>query len=317
MYGRIGTCTQEFGTLASWLVDVLNVLTGNLDRPGGALFTRSATSSGGNGTGKGHGVRFGRRHSRVRGEAERFGELPVACLAEEIETPGEGQIRALVTIAGNPALSTPDSGRLDRALSTLEFMVSVDIYRNETTRHANVILPAPSLLARAHYDIAFYQLSVRNIANYSPPLVDLEPNERDESEILLRLANIVTGQGADADPDALDDAIVAGLVDKAVSRAGSNVEGRAPSELLDLLAPRRGPERMLDLMLRTGPYGDGFGATPDGLSLDALEAAPHGIDLGPLRPSLLARLETESGAIECAPPRFRSGRASFASRGAG
>jgi anaerobic selenocysteine-containing dehydrogenase len=206
-----------------------------------------------------------------------------------------------VTIAGNPALSTPDSQRLDRALASLEFMVSVDIYRNETTRHANVILPAPSLLARSHYDVAFYQLSIRNIANYSPPVVERRTGEMEESEILLRLANIVSGQGAAADPHALDDFVVAGLVDKAVNRKGSNVEGRDPAELLDALAPRTGEDRILDLMLRTGPYGDGFGADPDGLSLDVLEANPHGVDLGPLEPRLPGVLRTPSGKVELAP----------------
>ncbi len=157
VYGRIGTCTQRFGTLASWLVDVINVLTGNLDREGGAMFPKAAagqTNSTGT-PGQGRGARFGRWASRVRGMGELFGELPVACLAEEIETPGEGSIRALITIAGNPVLSTPDSERLQRAFDELEFMVSLDIYINETTRHANVILPAPSPMEVGHYDLAF------------------------------------------------------------------------------------------------------------------------------------------------------------------
>jgi anaerobic selenocysteine-containing dehydrogenase len=319
VYGRIGTCTQEFGTLASWLVDVLNVLTGNLDREGGAMFANPAAGSSNTGPGKavagkavggeagagkggggGRGVRFGRRHSRVRGLPETYGEYPVACLAEEIETPGEGQVRALVTIAGNPAVSTPDSARLARALESLDFMVSVDIYRNETTRSADVILPAPSLLARGHYDLGFYQLSVRNIANYSPPLVELEPGEMHEWEIMLRLANIFAGQGAAADPHALDDFVVSGLVDKAVGRSGSNIEGHDPADIHEELAPRRGPERILDLMLRTGPYGDGF-AGGEGLSLAMLEANPHGVDLGPLQPRIPEMLRTASGKIELAP----------------
>ena len=145
VYGRIGTTTQRFGTTASWLIDVLNVVTGNLDRPGGAMFPRPAAGSS-NTTGEpghGRGGAFGRWHSRVRGLGEIFGELPAACLAEEIETPGEGQVRALLTLAGNPAVSTPNSERLAAALEDLELMVSVDIYINETTRHADVILPAP------------------------------------------------------------------------------------------------------------------------------------------------------------------------------
>jgi anaerobic selenocysteine-containing dehydrogenase len=303
VYARIGTCTQEFGTLASWLVDVCNTLTGNLDREGGAMFTKPATGGANTGgaPGAGRGVRFGRRHSRVRGLPEVFGELPVVCLAEEIDTPGEGQVRGMITVAGNPVVSTPDSRRLDRALASLDFMVSVDIYRNETTRHAHVILPPEGILARSHYDLALYSLAIRNVANYSPPLVDLESGEVPEWEILLRLAAIASGQGAGADPAALDDFVVAGLVDKAVRRSHSNVEGRDPAELLEALSARRGPERVLDLMLRTGPYGDGFGADPDGLSLTVLEANPHGIDLGPLEPRVPELLRTETGKIELAP----------------
>ena len=222
-------------------------------------------------------------------------------MAEEIATPGDGQLHALVTIAGNPVLSTPDGVRLDKALDALDFMVSVDIYLNETTRHADVILPSPSLLARGHYDVALYQLAVRNVANYSPPLVDLDAGEMHDWEIMLRLANIVAAQGADADPRVLDDLVVAGLVDKTVQRAGSNVEGRASSELLGELSQREGAERMLDLMLRTGPYGDGFGADPGGLSLARLEAEPHGVDLGPLQPRLPEVLLTPTGKVELAP----------------
>ncbi len=303
VYGRIGTCTQEFGTLASWLVDVVNVCTGNLDRPGGAMFARPATGGANTGdtSGKGRGVAFGRRHSRVRALPEFYGELPVVCLAEEIDTPGDGQVRALITIAGNPASSSPDVSRLDRALASLDFMVSVDIYVNETTRHANVILPPEPELARGHYDLALYSLAIRNVANYSPPLVDLEPGEVPEWQTLLRLAAVLQGLGPDADVDALDDFVVAGLVQKAVARSGSNVEGRDPDELTKMVATRRGPERVLDVMLRTGPYGDGFGAHGDGLSLAVLEEHPHGVDLGPLEPRVPEVLRTPSGRIELVP----------------
>ncbi len=197
VYGRIGTCTHEFGTLASWLVDVINVCTGNLDRPGGAMFTLPASggaNTGGPG-GRGRGVKFGRRASRVRQVPEFFGELPVVCLAEEIDTPGAGQVRALITVAGNPALSNPDARRMDRALAGLDFMVSVDIYRNETTRYANVILPPERELARGHYDLALYSLAIRNIANYSPPVVECAANEMPEWQTLLRLSAIVAGEG--------------------------------------------------------------------------------------------------------------------------
>jgi anaerobic selenocysteine-containing dehydrogenase len=303
VYGRVGTCTQEFGTLASWLVDVLNVLTGNLDREGGALFPKAA--AGGRNTsgepGRGHGVRFGFKKSRVRGLPQVYGELPLACLAEEILTPGEGQVRALVTIAGNPALSGPDGERLEAALAQLDFMVSVDIYLNETTRHADVILPPPSPLERAHYDLAFYQLSIRNLAHYSPAVFDRVPGQLDEWEILLRLTGIAAGQGADCDLAALDDYVASQLVEREVRTKGSRVAGRDGAELLAALRPRRGPERLLDFMLRIGPYGDAFGAEPDGLTLAKLEAAPHGVDLGPLQPRIPEVLRTPSGKIELAP----------------
>jgi anaerobic selenocysteine-containing dehydrogenase len=302
VYGRIGTCTQEFGTLASWLVDVLNFLTGNLDRPGGAMFTRAAAGQPNSqgAPGRGRGVTFGRWSSRVRGLPEVYGELPVVCLAEEIETPGEGQVRGLVTIAGNPALSTPNSGRLARALESLEFMVSIDVYVNETTRHADVILPGPTPLQHSHYDIAFYQLAIRNVANYTPALMPPEPGMPEEWETLLRLTGIAAGQGADVDMAALDDFVAAEAVRREVSRPDGTLAGRDPDEILAALADRRGPERLLDLQLRAGPYGDGFNGA-GGLTLAALEAAPHGIDLGPLEPRIPEVLRTSSGRIELAP----------------
>jgi anaerobic selenocysteine-containing dehydrogenase len=302
VYGRIGTCTQEFGTLASWLVDVLNVITGNLDRPGGAMFAKPATGPATTGApGRGRGVRFGRRTSRVRDLPEFYGELPTVCFAEEIETPGEGQIRAVLTIAGNPVVSNPDARRLDRAFASLDFMVSVDIYRNETTRHANVILPPERILARGHYDVALLSLAIHNVANYSPPVFELEPGEMPEWQIMVRLAAIAGGQGAHADVDALDDLVAGDLVRRAVTRSGGPVEGRDADELLAALAPRRGPERLLDFMLRTGPYGDGFGKDPAGLSLQTLLDQPHGVDLGPLAPRIPESLRTPSGMIELAP----------------
>jgi len=308
VYGRIGTCTQEFGTLSSWLVDVLNVLTGNLDREGGAMFTRAAAGASNTkgAPGRGRGAAFGRWSSRVRELGEIFGELPVACLAEEIQEPGEGQVRALITVAGNPVLSTPNSERLAQALGELEFMVSVDIYLNETTRHANVILPAPSPLEHSHYDIALYQFAIHNVANYSPAVMALPEGMRDEWQTLLALTGIVAGQGPAADIAALDDLVAGELMRREVATEGSPVAGREPSELLAETvdahgAPRRGPERLLDVMLRCGPYGDGYRTRPEGLSLAALEAAPHGIDLGALTPRLPEVLRTPSGRIELAP----------------
>src|SRR5919198_236999 len=237
VYGRIGTTTQRFGTTASWLVDVLNVVTGNLDRLGGAMFPRVAIGSGNAAVvpGRGRGAQFGRWRSRVRGMGEIFGELPAVCLAEEIETPGDGQVRALITVAGNPAGSKPNSARLAAALETLDFMVSVDVYVNETTRRADVVLPGPSPLQRSHYDVALLGFAVRNVANYSPPALPPDPSIPAEWETLLRLAAIVSGQGADADVAELDRLVA---VDVA-RRVGDD-----PGALLAAGRPRGGPPRV-------------------------------------------------------------------------
>ncbi len=303
VYGRIGTTTQRFGTLASWLVDVINYLTGNLDREGGAMFALAAAgqrNSSGRG-GRGRGVVTGRWTSRVAGMPESFGELPVAALTGEMTTPGEGQVRALVTIAGNPLVSTPDSAALTEAVGDLDFMVSVDIYVNETTRHADVILPAPEPLAKAHYDAALYQLAIRSVANWSPAILELEDGRPHEWEIILRLAAIAAGQGADADIEAWDELVLHTMIGREVALAGSPIEGRAADEIAAALGDRRGPERLVDFLLRVGPFGEGFGANPDGLTLARLEDAPHGVDMGAMRPRLPEVLRTASGKIELAP----------------
>jgi anaerobic selenocysteine-containing dehydrogenase len=304
VYARIGTTVSPFGTVTSWLVDVLNICTGNLDRPGGAMFTKAAAGAANTrGPGRyGRGIRLDRRRSRVRGLPETFGELPVVALAEEIETPGEGQIRAMITVAGNPILSTPDSARLDAAFASLDFVVAVDIYLNETTRHADVILPAPSALQKSHYDVALLQLAVRNVANYSPPVLPLDPGQPDEWEILCILSMLLQGVApADADPAVVDDMMARGMLESAVADEHGLVHGRDVDELAEQLGSRRGPERILDIMLRTGPYGDGFGTRPDGLSLDVLLAHPHGIDLGPLQPRMPEALRQPDGMIDLAP----------------
>jgi len=303
VYGRVGTCTQEFGTLASWLVDVVNVLTGNLDRPGGAMFPTPATGVGNtSGTaGRGKGARFGRRHTRVRGLAEHFGEFPVAALAEEILEPGDGRVRALITVAGNPVVSTPDARGLDRALEALEFMVAVDIYLNETTRHADVILPGESTLTRGHYDLAFTALSCRNVAHYSPPALPLEEGMVHEWEVLLRLAAIAAGQGPAGDLAAFDEFVARQVLERGLRNPLSPAGGVDAETAWPEVAERRGPERLLDILLRTGPYGEAFGRNPEGLSLEKLLANPHGIDLGPLQERIPEVLRTPSGTIELAP----------------
>jgi anaerobic selenocysteine-containing dehydrogenase len=300
VYARIGTCTQRFGTLANWLVDVLNVLTGNLDREGGAMFPRAAHVSAYRDR---RPFRTGRWHSRVRGLPEVMGELPAATLADEIETPGEGQVRALVTISGNPVLSTANGARLDRALPGLEFMVSVDPYLNETTRHADVILPPPRPSQSGHFDLVLTGFAVRGYVRYSPPVLPLPQGRPGEADILARLAVIASGH--DADPALLDEMIIDSTLRKAVAAERSPVFGRDPAELRKLLYGDSGAESRLDMMLRLGPYGDGFGADTGGLTLTGLiDDHPHGLDLGPLTPRLPELLCTESGLVELCPPDF-------------
>ncbi|MFF1367243.1 molybdopterin oxidoreductase family protein [Streptomyces virginiae] len=291
VYARIGSCTVEFGTLASWLVDVLNLLTGNLDRPGGALFPLSATAPAGRPAGPGKGFTLGRWSSRVAGHPEVKGELPMAALAEEIETRGDGRIRILLAIAANPVLSAPDGDRLDRALSGLDFMVSVDPYLNETSRHAHVVLPPPPPSQSAHFDFAFNGFAVRNQARYSPAALPLADGRMDECEIHARLILAVSGLHG-APPEAVDERVISDALARAVTDPHSTLHGRDPQELARLLTGRTGPERRLDLMLRTGPYD---------LTLDDLLRAPHGIDLGPLQPRLPGVLKTRSGRIELLP----------------
>ncbi|MFE0985690.1 molybdopterin oxidoreductase family protein [Streptomyces rochei] len=302
VYGRIGSCTVPHGTLASWLVDVLNVLTGNLDRPGGALFPQAATDRTPRPAGPGRGFALGRWRSRVSGHPEAKGELPLSALAEEIDTvTDEGEpVRALLTVAANPVLSAPDGDRLDKALASLDFMVSVDPYLNETSRHAHVVLPPPPPSQSPHHDFAFNTLAVRNQVRYTRPAVPLEPGRMAETEILARLTLAVTG-GHGTDPAAVDAAVVERTLGAAVRDPHSPVHGRDPGELAARLTGENGPERRLDLMLRLGPYGDGFGARPDGLTLQRLLAHPHGIDLGPLRPRLPQPLKTRSGKVELLP----------------
>ncbi|MGW5584210.1 molybdopterin oxidoreductase family protein [Streptomyces sp. NPDC003857] len=302
VYGRIGSCTVPHGTLASWLVDVLNVLTGNLDRPGGALFPLSATDRAPRPAGPGRGFALGRWNSRVSRHPEAKGELPISALAEEIDTATDdgSPIRAVIAVAANPVLSAPDGDRLDKALGSLDFMVVVDPYLNETSRHAHVLLPPPPPSRAPHFDFAFNTLAVRNQVRYTRAAVPLEPGRMAETEILARLVLAATGMHG-ADPEAVDAMVVDQTLGKAVTEAYSPVHGRDPRELAGLLTGDNGPERRLDMMLRLGPYGDGFGARTDGLSLERLLAHPHGIDLGPLRSRLPQPLKTVSGKVELLP----------------
>jgi anaerobic selenocysteine-containing dehydrogenase len=305
VYGRIGVNTVSFGTLNAWLVNVLNIVTGNFDKRGGAMITTplagSATTRGT--AGKGKGFATGRGHSRVSKKPEVLGEYPVAVMAEEIMTPGENQIRGAITVGGNPIMSTPHSAQLDAAFADLEFMVSVDIYLNETTRHADVILPSPSALEKNHFDVGLYTYAVRNVGNYSEPVLQKDPSQPDEWEIILKLGGILQGLGATCDVSVLDDNMVSAMVTSAVANSSSPISGRDADEIISELSKdgRRGTARILDFMLHTGPYGAAFGANPNGLSLDVMLANPHGVDMGPLEPRFPEALRTPTGKIEIAP----------------
>lgn len=280
-YGRVGLCTQEFGGTAAWLVNVMNILTGNLDREGGAMFTSPAFDFVDMATRIGAKGSFARYRSRVRGLPEFGGELPVATLAEDILEPGEGQIRALVTSAGNPVLSTPNGAKLDQALQSLEFMVAIDIYINETTRHAHIILPPTFSLEHDNYDVAFHGLAIRNTAKYSPALFEKPADMRDDWEIFAALsARLGTPKGT---------------VDSWLQKAKM------------VLGERITPTHLLDLGLRLGPYGGGWNplAQKNGLSLQKLKEHPHGMDLGPLRSVLPERLFTTDKKIPLVPDIFR------------
>ncbi len=279
-YGRVGACTQRFGGLTTWLLDALAIVTGNLDRPGGLMFPRPAVDL------VGLGPRLGlprgaiaRRRTRVRGLPSFDGQFPAVALAEEIDTPGPGRVRALVTAAGNPALSLPNGGRLERALAGLEFMVSIDLYLNETTRHANLILPPCHALEQDHYDLALHLVAVRNTAKYSPPLFAPAPDSRRSWEIFLELA-------ARLEP------------------GGAGLAARVAAGKWRLLR-RLGPSGLLDLALRLGPYGDRWNPLARGLSLERLRQHPHGIDLGALEPRLPQRLATPDRRIPLVPELLR------------
>ncbi|MEX2479417.1 MAG: molybdopterin-dependent oxidoreductase [Gammaproteobacteria bacterium] len=296
VYGRIGTHANRFGTLAAWATEVLNLITGNLDREGGVMFPRAPHDRLKAATAGGTGFATGRWRSRVSGHPEVMGELPAACLAEEIETPGAGQIRALVTVAGNPVLSTPNGARLDRALAGLDFMVSVDVYLNETTRHADVILPPPSPLERSHYDYFFLRFAVRSVANWSQAVFPSEAP--DEADILMRLALIARGESAAADPTVIEEENLRSLIAREAANPASPIAGCEVDEIRARVDGNTPCERVVDFLVRTGPFGDGFAADSPGLSLAVMREHPHGIDFGPMQPQLPDLIETPSGKLE-------------------
>ncbi|PRB49063.1 dehydrogenase [Pseudomonas sp. MYb2] len=268
-YGRMGVSTQAFGTLCHWVVQLINLVTGNLDRVGGALCTEPAVDLVASTSG-GH---FNKWQSRVSGRPEYGGELPVSALAEEMLTAGDGQIRALITVAGNPVLSTPNGRQLERALDGLDFMVSIDLYINETTRYADLILPSTSALENDHYDTTFNLFAVRNVTRFNRAILAKPEGALHDWEIFVGLA-----------------------------KAFAEKTGKE-------LKPTMPPAKMIDMGLRMGRYGD---ASEQQLSLATLFDHPHGIDLGALKANLAPRLKTPNQRVQAAPPEILADLARFA-----
>ena len=271
-YARIGTCNQEFGTLASWLPDVINALTGNLDSEGGLMWGKPIAWSAALAP-RDQPIEFGKFHSRVRGAPEVMGQFPVSCMAEEIATPGAGQLKALVTVAGNPVISAPDAGKLDEALPMLDCMIAIDNALNETTRHADVILPGLSPLEQPHYDELLWSWAVRSAGKWSPALFPPEDGRPEEWEVMIRLGAMMAGiPQQHVDIKAIDDGFFSALVQM----------GGADPEVALAACPDPGPERLNDNAIRTGPWGDHYGKHPDGLTLQHFKDDPNGIDKGPM-----------------------------------
>ena len=261
-YGRMGASVQQFGGLCQWAIQVINILSGNLDREGGALVPSPAFGHVTKGT-PGAGS-LGRWASRVRGLPEFGGELPAATMVEEILTPGEGQLRGLITIAGNPVLSSTNGTGMDRALDSLEFMVSIDFFINETTCHADIILPPTGPLEHDHYDLSFNRLAVRNVTRMNEAVFDPLEGCRHDWQIMNGLGGALARR--------------------------KNLETK----------PLPAPDQLIDLGIQVGIYSDAQGHSL-ALTLDKIRQHPHGLDLGPLRPSLVDRLNTESGRIQLLP----------------
>lgn len=293
LYGRIGLCNQEFGTLASWLVDVVNIVTANFDTEGGLMWGKpvSAPLAWLNNTDRTGEPTFGRWRSRVRGAPEVLGQVPCSCLAEEIAEPGPGQIKGLFTIAANPVISVPDSARLEAALPLLECMIGVENYLNETSRFCHVILPGTSPLESPHLDELIWGWATRSAIKWSDALYATEDRPA-EWQILTRLGHYLAG-GSDDDYDeaAADDGWFSALC---------SMYGLDPAEILPLY-DHGGPERMIDLTIRMGPWGDRYGEHPGGLTLAEVKAHPEGLDFGPMVPRFDEMVRTPSGRIELTP----------------
>ncbi|MGJ3255469.1 MAG: molybdopterin-dependent oxidoreductase [Alcanivorax sp.] len=299
IYSRVGVTTSAHSTLSAWLVYVINILTGNLDREGGVMFTKPAFDIVAIGALSGDTGSFDRYRSRVHGYPEFGGEFPVTTLADEMLTPGKGQVKAFVSHAGNPVLSCPDGQKLDQALNNLDFMVSIDFYINETTRHADIILPPTGQLEHAQFDPIFQAVAVRNVVKFTPPLVEKPEGALHDWEILN------------------------GLTTRLNRLRARDRKTRLQIAATDRFVRKLGDRGLVDLGLRLGPYGtagkvlddlrrDGLHSLPKvawkvlrgerkGLTLKKLLAEPHGIDLGPLEPMLPERLFTRDQRINLVP----------------
>ncbi|MFK7894933.1 MAG: molybdopterin-dependent oxidoreductase [Myxococcota bacterium] len=282
-YGRIGLCTQEYGTLASWLIYVVNILTGRLDAEGGMMFTRPATGRFEAGR-PAESFEYGRYKTAARQIPEVTAQIPCGVMAEEIEeaSAGDQRMRGFVTVMGNPVLSAPNGERLSAALEELDFMVSIDIYLNETTRHADLILPSTVQLEHENYDFLFETTTVHNFTRWSPRLFEPNTDQRDHWQILCDLGARMAG----ATWQQVDDLMIKGLLAMVVG-PGTACPDITPDEAFAKLQDAHGPMRMIEAMVRVGPYGDRFDDESDGLNLEKLRAAEHGIDLGPLQPNRL------------------------------
>lgn len=300
VYGRVGTTLQTFGTLTGFLIEVLNLMLGALDSSGGAVFGEHPFTA--PTPPEKTGLEYARWHSRVSGRPEVGYQFPVSCLAEEIETPGPGQIRALVCFAGNPLLSNPDSERLRRALETLECIVAVDIFDAGTAALAHVLLPGTSPFEEGHYDHYLGPFGWKNVARYSPPVLP-STDRPDEWALCLSLGLSVREAGQPVSPQALaefEDEIVAAAARRHTDDPLGSLHGRDVQEILGQIGPQRGVERLLDLGIRAGRYGDAFGQR-DGLTLKAMSEAPDGIEFGPIRPRLTDVIRHSDGMINIAP----------------
>lgn len=293
LYGRIGLCTQEFGLSSHWMLMVLSLLTGKLDAEGGMMFATAPT--GGSGPGVAGDIKpYGRWHSKVRGAPETCGELPASLMAEEFTAPGN-EVKGLLTICGNPVLSVPRGDKIREALESLDFMACLDIYINETTSQADIILPSTVHPEHSNVDVTFQNFTTRNYASYSPKTFEPAPGLKDLGEIILEISARMSGLSRDE----MDGFIYQGMVDMAIKRAAHDGYELSADTVNQKVTGETSPERFADVMLRSGPYGDRFGGKPEGLSLAMLQQHPQAsVDLGALQQRMPETLRTPGKRID-------------------